>query len=104
MLDLLIRGGFVIDGTGKPGFFGDVAIENERVRILRGDTGSIEARRRIDATGRVVCPGFIDMHAHSGLVILVEPQHEPKVLQGITWCTSSATRRCGSARSAATTG
>src|SRR5512132_3438980 len=84
MLDLLIRGGFVIDGTGNPGFFGDVAVENERVRILRGDTGGIEARRRIDATGRVVCPGFIDMHAHSGLVILVEPRHEPKVRQGVT--------------------
>jgi N-acyl-D-amino-acid deacylase len=84
MLDLLIRGGFIIDGTGTPGFFGDVAVENERVRILRGDTGGIEARRRIDATGHVVCPGFIDMHAHSGLVILAEPQHEPKVRQGIT--------------------
>jgi hypothetical protein len=84
MLDLLIRGGLVIDGTGNPGFFGDVAVENERVRILRGDTSGIEARRRIDATGHVVCPGFIDMHAHSGLVILAEPQHEPKVRQGIT--------------------
>jgi N-acyl-D-amino-acid deacylase len=38
----------------------------------------------IDATGRVVCPGFIDMHAHSGLVLLAEPHHEPKVHQGIT--------------------
>ena len=63
MLDLLIRGGLIIDGTGNPGFFGDVAVENERVRILRGDTGGIEARRRIDATGHVVCPGFIDIHA-----------------------------------------
>ena len=84
MLDLLIRGGLVIDGTGNPGFYGDVAVEDERVRILRGDTSGIEARRRIDATGHVVCPGFIDMHAHSGLVILAEPQHEPKVRQGIT--------------------
>ena len=84
MLDLLIRDGLIIDGTGNPGFFGDVAVEDERVRILRGDTSGIEARRRIDATGHVVCPGFIDMHAHSGLVILAEPQHEPKVRQGIT--------------------
>ena len=84
MLDLLIRGGLVIDGTGNPGFYGAVAVEGERVRILRGDTSGIEARRRIDATGHVVCPGFIDMHAHSGLVILAEPHHEPKVRQGIT--------------------
>jgi N-acyl-D-amino-acid deacylase len=84
MLDLLIRGGLIIDGSGNPGFYGAVAVEDERVRILRGDTAGIEARRVIDATGRVVCPGFIDMHAHSGLVILAEPQHEPKVRQGIT--------------------
>jgi len=84
MLDLLIRGGLIIDGSGNPGFYGAVAVEDERVRILRGDTAGIEARRIIDATNRVVCPGFIDMHAHSGLVILAEPQHEPKVRQGIT--------------------
>ena len=84
MLDLLIRGGLVIDGTGNPGFYAAIAVENERVRVLRGDTSGIEAHRAIDATGRVVCPGFIDMHAHSGLVILAEPRHEPKVRQGIT--------------------
>ena len=44
----------------------------------------MEAHRTLDATGRVVCPGFIDMHAHSGLVILAEPRHEPKVRQGVT--------------------
>jgi N-acyl-D-amino-acid deacylase len=84
MLDLLIRGGLVIDGTGNPGFHGAIAVENERVRVLRGETDGVEARRTIDAAGRVVCPGFIDMHAHSGLVILAQPEHEPKVRQGIT--------------------
>jgi N-acyl-D-amino-acid deacylase len=84
MLDLLIRGGLIIDGAGNPGFHGAVGVEGERVRILRGDVSGIEAGRVIDATGRVVCPGFIDMHAHSGLVILAEPRHEPKVHQGVT--------------------
>src|SRR5262249_51374863 len=84
MLDMLIRGGLIIDGSGNPGFYGAVAVEDEGVRIRRGDPAGIEARRIIDATNRVVCPGFIDMHAHSGLVILAEPQHEPKVRQGIT--------------------
>ncbi len=84
MLDLLIRDGLIIDGTGNPGFYAAVAVERERVAILRGDLTGVEAARVIDATGRVVCPGFIDMHAHSGLVILAEPHHEPKVRQGVT--------------------
>ncbi|MDQ3829252.1 MAG: amidohydrolase family protein, partial [Candidatus Tectomicrobia bacterium] len=84
MLDLLIRGGMIIDGTGNPGFYGAVGVEAERVRIFRGDLAGIEAARVIDATGQIVCPGFIDMHAHSGLVMLAEPHHEPKVRQGVT--------------------
>jgi N-acyl-D-amino-acid deacylase len=84
MLDLLVRGGLIIDGTGNPGFHGAVGVEGERVVILRGDLAAVQARRTIDATGRIVCPGFIDMHAHSGLVILAEPRHEPKVRQGVT--------------------
>ena len=84
MLDLLIRGGMVIDGSGNPGFYGAVGVEGESVSVHRGDLSGIEAAREIDATGKVVCPGFIDMHAHSGLVILSEPMHEPKVRQGVT--------------------
>ena len=82
MLDLLVRNGMIIDGTGNPGFYGAVGVEEERVQILRGDLAGIEAARVIDAKGYIVCPGFIDMHAHSGLVMLAEPHHEPKVRQG----------------------
>ncbi|MBI4234081.1 MAG: D-aminoacylase [Chloroflexi bacterium] len=84
MLDLLITGGLVLDGAGNPGFYGAVGVEGETVRVFRGDVSALEAARAIDATGKVVCPGFIDMHAHSGLVILSEPRHEPKVRQGVT--------------------
>ena len=84
MLDLLIAGGQIVDGTGNPGFYGAVGVEGERVRVLRGDLAGVEATRVLDATGRIVCPGFIDMHAHSGLVLLAEPHHEPKVRQGVT--------------------
>jgi N-acyl-D-amino-acid deacylase len=84
MLDLLVRDGLIIDGAGNPGFYGAVAVEGERVVILRGDLDGVQAKRVIDAAGKVVCPGFIDMHAHSGLVILAEPEHAPKVHQGIT--------------------
>ena len=84
MLDLLIANGMIVDGTGNPGFYGAVAVEGETIRILRGDVSHVQAARTIDATGHVVSPGFIDMHAHTGLVILAEPHHEPKIRQGIT--------------------
>ena len=84
MLDLLISGGLVVDGTGNPGFYAAVGVEGETVHIIRGELPSHQGTRVIDASGLVVCPGFIDMHAHSGLVILAEPRHEPKVRQGIT--------------------
>jgi N-acyl-D-amino-acid deacylase len=84
MFDLLIVGGLIVDGTGNPGFYAAVGVDGETIRILRGDVSEIAAQRVIDASGLVVCPGFIDVHAHSGLVILAEPRHEPKVLQGVT--------------------
>jgi len=83
-LDLLIEGGTVIDGTGAAGFRAAVGIRGDRLGVLRGDVSGVVAARRIDATGMVVAPGFIDVHSHSGLVILAEPRHEPKVRQGVT--------------------
>lgn len=84
LLDLLLKNGLVVDGTGNPGFYAAVGVQGETVSILRGDSAGTGAARVIDATGKVVCPGFIDMHAHTGLVILAEPEHHPKVRQGIT--------------------
>ena len=84
MLDLIIENGLVVDGTGNPGYYAAVGIESDTVRIIRGASAGVEADRRIDASDQVVCPGFIDVHAHSGLVLLAEPRHEPKVRQGIT--------------------
>ena len=82
--DLLIHGGTIVDGTGSPGYHAAVAIEGDRLRIVRGDVADMSAARRIDAAGLIVAPGFIDMHSHSGLMILAEPRHEPKVRQGVT--------------------
>ena len=84
MLDLLIQDGFIIDGTGNPGYYGSVGVEGETVTVFRGAVRDAEAARTIDATGKTICPGFIDMHAHSGLVLLSDPAHEPKVRQGVT--------------------
>lgn len=84
MLDILINNGLIIDGTGNPGYYGAVGVEGDTVKIFRGDPSYLQAQRTINAQNKVVCPGFIDMHAHSGLVLLAEPSHEPKVRQGIT--------------------
>jgi len=83
--DLLITGGTVVDGSGTEGFAADVAVVDGRVRILRADEPRpTSVGTSIDATGKVVCPGFIDLHSHSCLWILAEPRHESKVRQGVT--------------------
>jgi N-acyl-D-amino-acid deacylase len=81
--EIRIVGGTLVDGTGAPGRPGTVEVRDGRLR-LTDDHGTDEAGRTIDATGKVVAPGFIDLHSHSGLMILAEPTHEPKVRQGIT--------------------
>ena len=82
--DLLIEHGSVVDGSGKPAFAAAVGVRDGRITILHGGTADAEATRRIDAADRVVSPGFIDLHSHSGLMIFADPLHEPKVRQGIT--------------------
>ena len=67
MLDLLIVNGLVIDGTASPGFHAAVGVKDEAVSIHRGDVFGLEAARVIDATGHVVCPGFVDLHSHAGI-------------------------------------
>jgi N-acyl-D-amino-acid deacylase len=80
---LLIRGGTVVDGSGSPGRAADVAIEGERVAAV-GPGLSGQAERVIDAAGKVVSPGFIDMHSHSDLFYFACPSAESKIRQGVT--------------------
>jgi N-acyl-D-amino-acid deacylase len=86
--DIVITGGTVVDGSGAPPFDAAVGIRDGRLSVLRDPAAAADAARlagaAIDATGRVVAPGFIDLHSHSGLTILAEPGHEPKVRQGVT--------------------
>jgi len=84
VVDLLITGGSLIDGTGAPARAGTVASINGRLHIGDPEWRPAHAARTIDATGLAVAPGFIDLHSHGGLVILAEPRHEPKVRQGVT--------------------
>jgi N-acyl-D-amino-acid deacylase len=82
---LLITGGTVVDGTGAPARPGTVVVEGDRLRLLDSAEPLPEHNgRTIDATGKVVAPGFIDLHSHGGLVILADGRHEPKVRQGVT--------------------
>lgn len=82
-LDLLIRGGRVIDGAGNPWFHADVGVRAGRIEAV-GRLAGAAAARTIDADGLVVCPGFVDMHTHSDLQLLSNPPHEAKVRQGVT--------------------
>ena len=81
--DLLIKHGTVIDGTGRPGVAADVGVRGGRIAAmapaLEGD-----AAHSIDASGRIVAPGFIDAHTHSDFTLLSAPGADSKVRQGIT--------------------
>ncbi|MFI0366227.1 amidohydrolase family protein [Actinomadura sp. 1N219] len=77
----VIRGATVVDGTGAPGRVADVTIGEGRITEI-GD--GLSGTTVIDADGLVLAPGFIDMHAHSDLALLIEPDHLAKVSQGVT--------------------
>ena len=83
--DVLITGGTVIDGTGAPRFRADVALKGDRVVLVsRSPIASVRAKRAIDARGRIVSPGFIDMHAHLDPLPTL-PGAESAVRQGVTF-------------------
>lgn len=92
MLDLVIEGGEVVDGTGSPRTRTDVGVRAGCIAAL-GDLRGVSSRRRIDARGLVTAPGFIDVHTHDDQLLLAtgEMPH-PKVLQGVT---TVITGNCG---------
>ncbi|HTK02283.1 MAG TPA: D-aminoacylase [Bordetella sp.] len=91
MLDLIIRNGSVIDGTGAARRDADVGISGDRIAAV-GDLSAAAARRSIDAKGLVVAPGFIDAHAHDDRMLLSSPDMTPKLSQGVT---TVVTGNCG---------
>lgn len=83
MLDLVLRNGTIIDGTGKPRFKADLGISKGKV-VSMGNLSQAEAKRVIDISNLAVCPGFIDMHSHSDLSILAHKKATGSIYQGIT--------------------
>ena len=82
-MDIVFRGVMVADGTGDPLTRHDVGIRDGRIAAV-SEAGSASGRRNIDATGLVMAPGFIDMHSHSDLQLLANPDHLAKLSQGVT--------------------
>src|SRR2546430_7262194 len=81
--DVVIRGGLVVDGTGAPWRRADIGTRGAKIGRV-GDIGRSKSAVVIDASGKYVAPGFIDIHTHSDLGILVEPTAECAVRQGVT--------------------
>lgn len=82
MFDVIVRGGLVVDGSGQPGFEGDVAVKDGRIAAVGRVEG--EARRVVDAAGRVVAPGFIDPHTHFDVQLLWDGAARPALEHGVT--------------------
>ena len=89
--DLLIEGGEVIDGSGEARFRADVAIVGDRIASV-GDLNGMDADARIDASGLVITPGFIDAHTHDDRAVMSTPDMTPKLSQGVT---TVVTGNCG---------
>ena len=81
--DIVIHGGRLIDGTGNPWFYGDLAIKDGKIAHI-GKIPAQAAARAISAKGYVVTPGFIDMHTHSDQPVIADGNAESKVRQGVT--------------------
>ena len=82
--DVIITDGTVIDGTGKPGYRASVAVKDDRIAAVGPNLINESAYRKVDAGGKVVCPGFIDVHCHTDWNVLDGPWDSHQECQGVT--------------------
>ena len=84
--DILIRNGKIIDGSSNPWFYGDLAIEGKQIAAITppGRIAAETVPEIIDATGHIVCPGFIDIQSHSITPLMVDGRSLSKITQGVT--------------------
>ena len=100
----VVRGGTIVDGTGRAGFAGDVVVDGDRIVDVVGPGAANGGDMRVvDAVGCLVTPGFLDAHAHSDAYLVVEPDAPSKISQGVTTevngqCGGSVAPRYGEAR------
>ena len=85
-IDVLIRGAQVVDGTGNPWFYGDIAISGDRILDIAPPQSipAGAAREVVNAEGMIVCPGFIDILSHSHIPLMQDPRDLSKITQGVT--------------------
>jgi len=82
-VDVVIRNGKLVDGSGNPWQLGDLAVRGDKI-VAMGKLPPLRSRREIDAKGLIIAPGFIDMHSHSDYLLLEDGRGESKIRQGVT--------------------
>jgi len=83
MCDLLIKNGKIIDGTGSPAFFADISVKDGKIERIEPSL-DVDCHQELDASHKIVCPGFIDIHSHTDATIIINSKAESKIRQGIT--------------------
>ena len=83
MFDLIIKNGTVVDGVGSPSFISDIGVKKGEIKAIHPGLSGCSGKT-IDASGKIVCPGFIDIHSHTDATILSNPKAESKIRQGVT--------------------
>ena len=92
MVDIVLRGGTVVDGTGRPRYPADVAVTGDRITAIGRALPKTAGAREIDVSGKIVAPGFVDVHTHDDRALLASPDMAAKASQGVT---TVITGNCG---------